>query len=513
MTTSASDKKHPSDSLPLLAYRFSTDPGPLQAGTVNTPTSARINIALSPGKNTIYCNEVILWIPIGEEGDAFSEKAPVASVNSTKWVIESSIEKKRSPVNDTLEINCAVYTFSTRDKADNLINYNLVLGITGFANDSAGQFVVTVKENSGTDPDLDKFTLKTAKFPLSKNTPEFYLKNFIATTLATPLLPCSEFANGADIRLSWESNGTWFKIFRKNDAKEIWEGPETNFTVLKGTPSNTTFILSACVIGKPDKDGVKNFQPIYLYDALAVTISNPDLTPRTIATSGNVVVNGALEVTGATKLHNTSVEGSYVVVGKSTMHDVSLEGTLNVVGKTLLHETRVESNLTVTGKTEVSDVEFKKAVTIPTATVNSLTAGALTVNSDATLKANTNTNNLSTAHLSVTESVSMIQAGGTGWIKPGKYTAHTDMMITANISANASGGCFGSVSIIAGGRRMNACGGNVLGPPWTTEYNSSGAVTCFVRKGEQYELIYQAHKGQPSFAFYCWSLGRYRDPQ
>ena len=338
----------------LLTYRFSTEPEPLQNSTIQTPTNGRINLSVSAGAS-VFCNKILIGVPIGTAATDFSEQTPSDSVNTAKWSV-SSIETKTGKElgltdPEKAEVSYATFTFETRTPADNQIDYNLVFGLSAAVNQAIGEFDYIIWETSGTANDPASFTLKkgeTDDFQLEKVLPKFYLKNLVATTTAAPTVPSTEFANAAGIRLSWESNGTFFQLFEKNKPAPIYAGSRTSFTITAGAATDTTFILVASVTGNPDGDSGAGYEPIYLYDSITITISNPDLTPKSSAVSGNETIGGTLGVAGDTILGNATVKGALGVTGNSTLSNTSLSGNLAVNGSANL------VNATVSGSSNLN---------------------------------------------------------------------------------------------------------------------------------------------------------------
>ena len=319
----------------LLTYRFSTEPEPLQTSTSQTSSSGRINLSVS-ASTAVYCNKIEIAVPIGSTATDYSEQTPSDSVNTAKWSLSSMSIKtgKELGIDDSSKygVNYATFTFETRAPADNEINYNLVFGLSADVNQAIGEFDYIIQETSGTTSDPATFTPKKCSFNLAKALPQFYLKNLVATTTAAPTVPSTEFANAAGIRLSWESNGTFFQLFEKNKPAPIYAGSSTSFTVAAGAATDTTFILVASVTGNPDGDSGAGYEPIYLYESITITISNPDLTPKSNAVAENETIGGTLGVTGDTTLSNAALSGTLGVASATTLANATVNGTLNVAG-------------------------------------------------------------------------------------------------------------------------------------------------------------------------------------
>jgi hypothetical protein len=300
-----------------------------------------------------------------------------------------------------IDVPYATFTFQCRDAQDFEIKYNLVFGVQGQMTQITSDCVIRIREHSGTTNDPNTFTNKDTSFTVAASTPQFYLQNFAATVPAAPTVPATEFANGADIRFAWESNGTFFQIYQKNVTQPIYSGTETNFLMRGGVASDTTFFLVGMVSGNPSADQpFGNYQPIFLYDALTITISNPDLTPRSSSITGNSTVGGTLGVTGQTNLGNAIVGGTLTATGQTNLGNANVGGTLGVTGQTNLGNASVGGTLGVTGQANLKNTSVQ----------GSLGVSALTT--------------LSGGLTALAGAISMFT--GMQAISPGSYSAKTD---------------------------------------------------------------------------------------
>lgn len=471
----------------LLTYRFSTDPEPLQVSTSQTSTAGRINVAIFEDESAVYCNEIKVAVPVGPDEADFSTDTPSDSVNTAKWSLESRTVMTGTELGVDDATEYAVFTFRTRDPGDNRIDYNLVLGLDAVVNRVPGIFSYIVQENSGTDADPGTYTPKKALFSINKELPRFYVKNFVATAPAAPTVPASEFSNGEAIRLSWESNGTYFRLYRKARPEPIYSGGATAFTLEDGISTDTTFILVASVTGDPSDDGAAGYEPIYLYEALTLTVSDPDLTPRSLAVGGDVNVGGALStdgelsVTGAAALRRTTIDGTLGVTGASTMNDAKVTGPLDVAGKSTLRDAAIGGALSVSGATSLANT-----------TVRGLLAasGAVGV------------------------------MGAARSISPGSYTAKTDGIVVGYVSFPSNDASAKSLAWITGstaGIRVEATGGNNV--YWLKSSGSKlkwsncsnpGSFTMPVQKGNSWSVSVQqggSNEKNPGTSFHWIPLG------
>lgn len=338
----------PDDPTMLFNYAFSTDPAAMEISTAKVTNQARVNIGISAG-TPVYCNRIEIAVPVGPDAASLFDQPPAGSSNTDRWALTTE-QTKGGKLWDGLDPDqdYASFTYDCVSGADYLIDYNLVLGVFGAVNQVVGDVGIAIRENSGTTGDPSTFTQKWSYFPLRKDPPSFYLTNLVATTPDSPTVPCTDFANGAPIRLAWESNGTYFQLFVKGQTAPIYAGTATTFTLSGGMSRGTTFILTASMTGSPGQDTPQGgYEPIYLYDSLAVSVSNPVLTPT------SVTVSDALSVAGTSTLGTTSTgaltSASATVSGGLQAGSVSTGGTLNVTGAANVGRTTVSGGLNVAG--------------------------------------------------------------------------------------------------------------------------------------------------------------------
>src|SRR5262249_43507197 len=159
----------------------------------------------------------------------------------------------------------SIFTFTCANPVDYRIDYPLAFSISGTTNQVPGVHLIALVENSGTSP--NGLTPKSSKFSFQKVAPQFYLRNFVATAPNAPLAPVTEFANGAAIRFAWESNGSYYQLFAKNNPNALYAGSATTCALGAGAATETTFLLVATMsagITDPGFHGVD----LTLYDAL-----------------------------------------------------------------------------------------------------------------------------------------------------------------------------------------------------------------------------------------------------
>src|SRR5437868_5931203 len=400
------------DAACLLTYLPATSPTPLQVSTPQTPLTGIVNTAaINEGTGQVYCNQVLIAVPVGTDPNNLFAPSPTpgASCNTSKWAISSMVMKSGRDLGLDNDIQYATFTFDCRAQSDFLINYNLVFGVQGQMTAITSDCTILIQENSGITNDPNTFTPKKTSYTLTAYAPQFYLNNFVATAPAAPTVPATQFANGADIQFSWESNGSYFQLYQKNVATPIYSGMQTTFKLSGGVATDTTFFLVAMMSGNPSGDSPSNgYQPIYLYDALTITITNPDLTPRSAAISANASVGGTLGVTGQTTLGSASVGGTLGVTGQATLGNANVGGTLGVTGQTNLGNATVGGTLTANGQSNLKSTSV---------------GGSLNVSALATLSGG----------LTATAGP-VAMATGARSINPGSYVANTDGLVVGFVS-------------------------------------------------------------------------------
>jgi hypothetical protein len=470
----------------LLRYAFATSPAPLAVTTGGTPASGAIDLGVFNGGKVVYCSQILVAVPIGDTATDLSADVPRSSLNTGRWTVSSG-RRVAGPEIGLDGGDYAQFTFTARSTEDELIDFSLVLGLRATVNAEPGTFTYHVQELSGTDP--NDLTLKSAVFPLDKRPPTFTLANLMASTVDAPTVPCTRFTNGVPVHVSWQSNGTWFQLFQAGNPTPIYAGPDTSYTLAGGLSDATTFVLAASVTGDPSGDQPSSgYQTLYLYETLALGVSNPDITPRTVAASGTVTAGGT--VTGPTVVGTTSVSAPTVsatteltgpalaVSGKATAASLAVSSVatlaatyvtnlLSVGGPTTLAGTRVGGDLSVDGALTTGDLIATGKFTTAQATVAVL--GAPQVLSSA----------------------------------PATYTAPTDGVVVARLDPPPSaGGTLGSIGgKTTSGIVAQASAGYVQTPGGWSPMLGSFALP--VRAGDRFSLAVNVPSGSmtPSFVW------------
>jgi hypothetical protein len=462
----------------LLRYAFATSPAPLAVTTGGTPASGAIDLGVFNGGKVVYCSQIQVAVPIGDTATDFSTDVPQSSLNTGRWTVSSGRRVRGADIG-LGDGDFAQFIFSARSSQDELIDFSLVFGLRAAVNAQPGTFTYHVQELSGTDP--NNLTPKSAQFPLDKRPPVFTLDNLMASTVDAPTVPCTRFA--------WHSNGTWFQLFQAGNPTPIYAGPDTSYTLAGGLADATTFVLAASVTGDPSGDQpTSGYRTLYLYETLALGVSNPDITPRTVVASGTVTAGGT--VTAPTVVGTTSVSAPTVaatteltaptlaVSGKATAASLGVSSVatlaatyvtnlLSVGGPTTLAGTRVGGDLSVDGALTTGDLIATGKFTTAQATVTVL--GAPQVLSPA----------------------------------PATYTAPTDGFVVARLDPPPSaGGTLGSIGgKTTSGIVAQASAGYVQTPGGWSPMLGSFALP--VRAGDRFSLAVNVPSGSmtPSFVW------------
>ena len=362
---------------PLFNYYLATQPQPLQAGDDLMQFNGTVNVHIAPpsGGNA-YTNQILIAVPVGD-GGVFQD-SPTFTINTGKWVITSTQKIGGKQIGLIADQQYATCTINCQAQADYGVDYNLVVAMAGAVTATEGNYQTAVQENSGTTSDPSGFTLKNTAFTLSVVPPQLYLTNLVTYATGAPTVPKTEFAAGMDVNLAWESNGTWFQVFKKGDTTPFYAGTQTTCTLTGGVDTDTSFFLIASMTGDPSGD-TPNFTTIYLYDSISVTITDPILTPTSVSTSGAVsvgtdlTVSGTANVTGQTTL-GTAAANTLTTTGEATLASAVVQGDLGVSGATTMASANVNSGLSVTGDAQLASATVSGQLTgAGSAQLNNLT--------------------------------------------------------------------------------------------------------------------------------------------
>lgn len=265
----------------LLNYAVATNPQPLQSGSAQGGANGVVSIYVSQGAQAVYANRLVIKPPSG-----LFLSAPTVSLSTNKWALEGLEARAK----ETPQLDATSIILISLDPGKP-IDYNFVIELRG-AIGSATTYNIEIDESTSLTPNPPKYNLNNWQYGVSVTSPEFYLKNFMAYGPGGPGAPMTEFENGAAVTLTWESNGTYFQVYRKGEGKPFYAGTGKVAPIpANQLATSTTYLLVASMTGDPAHDQpTPGYAPIYLYDSLALTVRNPDLTPKTVNATG--VIHG-----------------------------------------------------------------------------------------------------------------------------------------------------------------------------------------------------------------------------
>lgn len=501
-------------SLPLgiLDYELFTSPQPVQVSSTQKSQNVIINSSVTAA-TAIYCNKIILGIPKGTDASSLTNVQPNATVNTTKWTLASSNVQIGTDLGLASSQPYWTFTFQTVSPSDNKIDYELIFTISATVNEQVGSFSNGIIEYSGTSSNPTTFSKKQRNFPITKTVQQFYLENFAATAPAAPTVPVTQFANGDDIRFSWESSGNYFQIYEKGSATPIYEGAASNFLMKGGTDVDSTFFLVASASGKSGG----GFESIQLYDALTITISNPDLTPKSVTSSGNistqgnltadgVITSNGLAASGPISLSRAGTGGGVLVVSNNPNDNkIYLEGFSS-------DQKGSADGMYLQGKQGASLSELKISANT-TSLSDALKVGGIATLSNALNV--TGQTQLSGGLAATAGTVSLM--GDAKKISTGTYTATTDGFVLGEVTwydnSNFTKLCVTAIFGSSGGANAVAMGGTVaaLNSGGSSYYASNaGSFLLPVKKGGSCALRIQNAKDNEinaPTAFYWVPLG------
>ncbi|MCF6470985.1 polymer-forming cytoskeletal protein [Nonomuraea sp. MG754425] len=316
---------------PLL--RYSTSTAPLQAGTPDKPGANAIDITVSsPAGQNVYCDKLDVAVPVSapDDGGAYFTENPRSSI-SGKWSIASAQVKTGRELGLAPATNYYHVVFQAPPiPGFDLIDTPLTISISGDLAATPGSILTCpATETSGTTS--GKYARKTPQ-DLTWDTaePAFYLHNFLSGAPDKPTVPRTKFRTGAEILLTWESNGSEFQLY-DGFGTTLYEGTATSCTLAGSTIVNdTTLTLRASV--------TTGFETSYRCATLTVTITDPTLDDLKVANklttvgSNGLIVNGdltarsALDVSGSTTARGDLYARSNLQVD----HDATVFGKANL---------------------------------------------------------------------------------------------------------------------------------------------------------------------------------------
>ncbi|MEV7286122.1 hypothetical protein AB0O01_16370 [Streptomyces sp. NPDC093252] len=340
---------------PLLTYRVATSPAPLQAGTQGTTSQGRIAITVDAGAQDAYCDWIQIAVPIdASAGGGYFAKDPHPVFSSDgNWIAGTMVQVTAEHLG--LSGDGGFYRAVFRYQGDDGEPFAgpVHLGVSGELVDSTGTLELRITEHSDTDSDPEDFTAHHKSVPLPVIEPAFYLNAFLARDDESADAPKTKFTSTATPYLSWESNGSHYRLF-DGDGNLLYNDAGTSFTLPSGSLlQDTTFTLEASLAPASGT----GFETAYQYAVLTLTVKDPTLDRLTVkgeisgwsgldltgsATVGNTLsvsnsatIGGSLSISGSTDARNdVTVHGS--LYAKSSLYtdgDLKVSGTLDADGE------------------------------------------------------------------------------------------------------------------------------------------------------------------------------------
>jgi len=338
----------PLEELPpcLLAYRFPTQPQPVQVSTVSSKSNALINVVVEPS-SSIYCNRIQIVVPLGTGSDGLTENQPALTVspNTSKWTAGPALHVQGDAIGMEANTQYATFSCDCKSPADYLINYPLAFTINiQPVNNSPGTFNIFIIEYSGTTAEPKTFSKKSNTYTLEKTVSQFHLSNFVASSPSSTsaITPQSAFKKGEAIRLTWEGNATRYQLVANQQT--LYDGPNTSFTLPdddhKGhwlPTDTTTFILAASITGGPESGTpAPGYQIISLYEALTVTITDPDIIAETITATTVTATRDIAAPHGQIKAQSIDLTRGGGIEGLLNVTELMLSGPALLFGAALV---------------------------------------------------------------------------------------------------------------------------------------------------------------------------------
>ncbi|HVB41895.1 MAG TPA: hypothetical protein VNF47_04215 [Streptosporangiaceae bacterium] len=316
----------------ILSYQFATVPSPLQVSGPSQASPGMVNAWISaPDGQTIFCDKIIVAVPVGTNPGEFSTVAPTLTPNTTWWVSSAAVLSDGQDLGLAPGMSYAIFTVTCPSSDYWQINYQLVFSVTTTSvNPVPDTFPYIVVEYSAPDSP-DNLVQRKTTFTLSKAPVRLYLDNLVTVSAssADSTHPKTDFASGEAIKLLWESNGSTFSLYSGAAAQPVWTGSDTSYTVPGGAAEQTTFTLVATMDQLPGTVSA----------TVGVTISNPAATPRS-EQAGSLTVVQTSALTGDAQLAAAAVGGRLTVAQAARLAGVTaptatVTGTASLASATM----------------------------------------------------------------------------------------------------------------------------------------------------------------------------------
>lgn len=350
----------------LLTYYFPSQPYPLEVSTNNHFANGSLTVVVSDPAGDVYAQGIDIYLPIGAGQPGYlSGNTPIASCNTTRWTIGSGALVKEEDLPLVLRVGgrdgatpyYVMYACIPETNADELIDFDLqfTFQITG-VDTFTGPYVVGIGETASKTAGVFG-NMVFASYTAIKTQAAFTLKNFIASaTTGDVNAPIGSIARNTAFQLSWESNGSQFRLYTAQNPTPIYTGTSSAYTVAGGITTDTTYILQATLAN--DSSAGPSFESSVLYDTLTVTCSNADLVTNSIQNATTINSTGDITTQGNITAHKNATFQGMTVNGASTLSSLRVNSTLTVEATSTFSTTTANianattlnaANLNVTG--------------------------------------------------------------------------------------------------------------------------------------------------------------------
>lgn len=318
---------------PLLVYTVTPQPDPLLISTPTTDQQGTLTIAVSVDGAPVYCEEIAFGTMYGDGATDLFQGEATFSCSSPDWQGADQALKPDTGLQMPADRSPQRMIFRPVGSTYLQITTPLQFTIQGTVGTKVGTSTFVVTERSSHTAD-GGYQFRSKDFAVTKEEFVFYVRNLAAADPTSPAQPRTRFRNGADILLSWESTGTSFVVYVNNTAMPAQSA--TTYLLKGGITRDTTVFLAAT-----SDNGTASEKPT-IYEALALTVDDPDLVAKSLA------------VTGQSSLAGATLSGDLVtpgVVSANTVKCGVIEGDVTFKGKVTFEQDVIfEQGATFNGK-------------------------------------------------------------------------------------------------------------------------------------------------------------------
>ncbi len=218
----------------LLKYEFTTKPMLLQEGIYG-----QIFFHLSAADKTEA--ELKLLMLAFPQGDEETDLFPTVSGMDCGCMTAGWSFQKNKMQDKTGFITCSLLPDGQESRK---VTGTIEFYVKGMIVSRTGQAAAAVQETSKLVSE-SSYSVRTASVAIKKTAREFYLFNFLTRRPSAPTFPCSVFQSGEPVEITWESTGTYYRLFRGDEPLPIYQGERSEYVLQDGIIRDTTFTLEA----------------------------------------------------------------------------------------------------------------------------------------------------------------------------------------------------------------------------------------------------------------------------